>query len=404
MPAVSVVIPNYNHTRYLGSAIQSVINQTYQDIEIIVVDDGSTDGCAEVVSGFCGRVRYIRQENQGLAGARNTGIRAASGKLVGLLDADDQWLPEFLERMVALALLHPNAAAYYCCARAMDEASRDLPQVFGRPPRSSQSLYETLLRASFIIPSATVVRREAVVAADLFDKNLRSCEDWDLWLRLLATHELVGTPQCLVRYRVHENTLSARADSMRNAVRAVVEKHVGVEDADIHHWSAAKRRAYGGLYRYYALTALMRDHDWQAATLYLSRALGADPSLSTDLDFFYDLALGEQPTGYRGTSHGLDLRGNAGRLTNMLDEVFHCSQDPRLLRLDRQARGTASYAIGLLAYNTEQLSLSLQYMRKAVRFLPSLVCDRRVASLFTKAALGRANLNRLRRLRAQAGW
>ncbi|MCE5307561.1 MAG: glycosyltransferase family 2 protein [Acidobacteriales bacterium] len=403
MSAVSVVIPNYNHTRYLGGAVQSVISQTYQDIEIIVVDDGSTDGCAEVVSGFGGRVRYMRQENQGLAGARNTGIRAASGELVGLLDADDQWLPGFLERMVSVALLHPNAAAYFCSARGMDESSHDLPQVFGRAPHSRDGLYATLLRASFIIPSTTVVRRDAVVAAGLFDQSLRSCEDLDLWLRLLATHEVIGAPECLVRYRVHDNTLSARADSMRKAIRAVVEKHFGSENGEAKDWSTVKRRAYGGLYRYYALTALLREHDWQAATFYLSRAFLADPSLSRDLDFFYDLALGEQPTGYRGTSHGLDLRSNAARLANMLDEVFCRSRDPRIRCLNRRARGTAYYAVGLLAYNTGQLSLSLQCMRKAVRFLPSLVCDRKVASLFIKTALGPSNLNRLRRLRAQAG-
>jgi glycosyltransferase involved in cell wall biosynthesis len=116
-PRVSVVIPNYNHTRFITGAIQSVLNQTYRSFEVIVVDDGSTDNSREVVASFGSQVRYIWQENQGLAGARNTGIRAARGQLIGLLDADDQWLPDFLEKMVALAdelRRWMKPVAFYC--------------------------------------------------------------------------------------------------------------------------------------------------------------------------------------------------------------------------------------------------------------------------------------------------
>ena len=113
MLKVSVVIPNFNHTRYVSEAIQSVLAQAYRSFEIIVVDDGSTDNCREVVSQFGNQVHYIWQENQGLAGARNTAIRAAEGELIALLDADDKWHPSFLEKMVSLmrARLHRAGAA-----------------------------------------------------------------------------------------------------------------------------------------------------------------------------------------------------------------------------------------------------------------------------------------------------
>ncbi|HEX9077055.1 MAG TPA: glycosyltransferase family A protein, partial [Anaerolineae bacterium] len=97
---VSVVIPSYNHARYLRDAIRSVIAQTYRDFEIIIVDDGSSDDTPQVVAGFGNAVRYIRQENRGLAGARNTGVRAARGAFIGLLDADDIWMPEYLASML----------------------------------------------------------------------------------------------------------------------------------------------------------------------------------------------------------------------------------------------------------------------------------------------------------------
>ena len=99
-PRVSVVIPAYNQAKYLGDAIQSVLSQTYRDFEIIVVDDGSTDDTPLVVSQLGGNLHYIRQTNQGLAGARNTGIRNAKGSYIALLDSDDIWLPEFLQKIL----------------------------------------------------------------------------------------------------------------------------------------------------------------------------------------------------------------------------------------------------------------------------------------------------------------
>ena len=105
------------------------------------MDDGSTDNTKEVVHVFTGKVRYIFQRNKGLAGARNTGIRAANGELIGLLDADDQWLPDFLEWMVALVNENQDAAVFYCNARSMDEYGHALPQILGGPALSSEQIY-----------------------------------------------------------------------------------------------------------------------------------------------------------------------------------------------------------------------------------------------------------------------
>ena len=185
MPAVSVIIPNYNHTRFIRAAIDSALAQTCQPREVIVVDDGSTDDSRAVVAEYGDRVRYIWQENQGLAGARNTGIRAAQGDLIGLLDADDIWYAHYLERMVALAERHPAAAVFYGAARGIDTEGNPLPQLFGGPVLPAGEIYQTLLRANFIIPSTVTFRRSVIVTAGLFDQELRSCEDWDLWLRLL---------------------------------------------------------------------------------------------------------------------------------------------------------------------------------------------------------------------------
>ena len=103
MHLVSIIIPNFNQARFVVSAIESALGQTYPFFEIIVVDDGSTDNSREVVARFGNKVRYMWQKNQGLAGARNTGIKAAKGEFIGLLDADDEWERNFLDSMLALA-------------------------------------------------------------------------------------------------------------------------------------------------------------------------------------------------------------------------------------------------------------------------------------------------------------
>jgi hypothetical protein len=346
------------------------------------------------VTGFGQQVRYMWQENQGLAGARNTGIRAAQGELIGLLDADDQWQPTFLENMVALADQHPEGAVYYCGARGMDVEGRDLPQVFGGPARPPDTMYQTLLRANFLIPSTIVMRRSIIMGVGLFDPGLRSCEDWDLWLRILQEHSIVGTSACLARYRLHDSSLSANPAGMQRAKQAVVEKHFGPDDGQWGSWSPEKRRAYGGLYRYHALSSVQKQNDWSTGAQYLRQALSADPTLAVDLGLFYDLALGRQPPGYRGTSHQLELEKNAMQILSILESVFKASLASELESVRRQACGTAYFALGLVAYNSDQRALCRGFLSKALYYRPSLWSDSRLTGNFLKSFVSQPMLER----------
>ena len=268
LPKVSVVIPLFNQAQYLPEAVESVLDQTYHDFEIIVVDDGSTDESFAAARQYGEKTRYIRQEKTGLGGARNTGIKASQGELIGLLNADDRWLPTYLETMVRLADENPEAAVYYCCAQAMDEHSNDLPQIFGGKSLPVKLMYESLLRANILIPSTVLVRKAIVSAAGLFDQTLRdidSCEDWDLWLRIAPKHDFVGVPMRLTRYRLYGNTVSSPLTGVQTAVRAVIEKHFGPDDGQWHMWSDEKRRAYGGVYRFYLLNLVKRQYNWRSA-------------------------------------------------------------------------------------------------------------------------------------------
>ena len=407
MPEVSVIIPNYNHTRFVTAAIDSVLQQSYRDVEIIVVDDGSTDDSAAVIARYGARVRYIYQQNQGLGAARNTGIKAAAGRFVGLLDADDAWLPSYLAHMMTLVARHPDAAVYYANARYMDVNGVEMPGLVTGATVAPDQVYAQLLRANFLIPSTILLRRDVVMAAGLFeqqDRAMHGCEDWDLWLRLAPHHRFVGAYTPLVRYRVHGGSLSAGVDKMQRAARAVVEKHVGVDDGRPAAWSEPKRRAYGGLYRYDALTSVQRQGDWDAAAGYLARALAIDPTLAVDLDLFYDLALGTQPPAFHGTPRDLDLRANRAHVRTLLTRLFAAADAAGPPRPARRTWGTAWCALALAAYNHGDFAASRQGFLHAVTLRPGLWRDPRVRGGLLKSFLGASLVARLRTVRRHPAW
>jgi len=396
MTKVTVIIPNYNQSHYVADAVRSVLNQTYKNFDIIVVDDGSTDKSREVVAQFGEAVQYIYQKNQGLAGARNTGIRASYGELIGLLDADDEWCPTYLEHIVALSEKHPHAAAFYCMAQCMDAEGNDLPQVVGGPPVSPDLLYQKLLRANFIIPSTVTFRRKPILEAGYFDPNLRSCEDWDLWLRILPAETIVGMPESLVRYRIHGSSLSTNVYGMHEAAQKVIEKNFGPDDGQIVSWTFEKRRAHGGIYRYYLITSVQRQGNWNNAGRYLRRALEIDPTLAADLDMFFELSLGMQPNGYRSSDQHLDVRQNASEIKEMLADVFSVPLLGWSVR--RLAYGTANFALGLAAYNSGSRKLCRTFLIRALFYRPDLAFDLRVSGNLFKSLLSPAFLEILKSL------
>lgn len=397
MKSVSVIIPNYNNAQYLESAINSILNQTFTNYEIIIVDDGSIDGSREVVGQFGDKVRYIWQENKGLGGARNTGILASNAEYVALLDADDEWEPVFLERMMSLIQKRPDAAVYYCGARGMNETGRYLPQIFGRGP-SSNDIYESLLRANFIIPSTIVFRRSVVLEAGLFEernRELHGCEDWDLWLRLSPLHKFVGIPEPLVRYRLHNNTFSTNYEHMQKAVRGVIERNFGADDSNYGGWSAEKGRAFGGAYRYRAITFIQRQNNWDAAGDSLQKALRIDPSLAMDIDFFYELALGSQQAGHRGISALQDFDTTAANLQRLVQESVDSLSEPTIRKI---VWGTTYYALGLASYNLGTRSLFRRYFVKALLYRPELIFDAGFVARYFKSFVNRNALEKFRKL------
>ncbi|MGA2670059.1 MAG: glycosyltransferase [Dehalococcoidia bacterium] len=212
MPKVSVIIPSYNGARFISEAIQSVIDQSFTDFEIIIVDDGSTDNTSEVVKGFKDpRIRYIYQENRGLPAARNSGILASGAEYIALLDSDDKWLPGKLELQVKAIESAPQVGVVYCDVYNFDSESGTIIGTFFKelpfsPPRGR--VLSQFIQHYFGHPSTLLIRRNVFAQVGMFDETLRSCEDEDMLFRMASYFEFEVVPLPLLMYRVHAGQMS----------------------------------------------------------------------------------------------------------------------------------------------------------------------------------------------------
>ncbi len=187
-PRVSVIVPAYNAAAYIQESIDSVLAQTYKNLEIIIVDDGSTDNTREVLEPYFDKrpIRYFYQTNQGLSGARNTGLRFSSGQFVALLDADDIFLPNKIARQVSCLLQNPDFGLCYCRVLHFSDTH---PRQFYLHAYShnhqnpSGHLFAPLLKKQFINPLSVLIRKTVFENFGYFNRNLRHTEDWELWLR-----------------------------------------------------------------------------------------------------------------------------------------------------------------------------------------------------------------------------
>src|SRR2546426_10444106 len=201
-PLVSVVIPVYNGERYLADAIQSVREQTYQNFELIVVDDGSTDGSAEVVKRFGEAIRYVHQANGGVCKARNTGIAVARGAYLAFLDQDDLWLPEKLAVQVAYLDSHPEVGAVYSQCEVKGNGWLRTGLYYAEPVKDD---LVGIMRGPYLLMTSTMFRGEVLRKIGEFDEAFIGAgyEDGDLTIRVTEVAPIAYLSQVLAVYRVH---------------------------------------------------------------------------------------------------------------------------------------------------------------------------------------------------------
>ena len=212
-PLITVVMTAYNAAEFISETLDSIRSQSFRDFEILVVDDGSTDGTAAIVREYTD-VRYFHQANAGCAAGRNTGIRNALGSYVAFVDADDLWAPDKLEKQVACLGSRPEAALVYSDAFAFDSNSRAIFGRVGDRKLFDGDILRPLLLSSFI-PSATPVVRKSVFSdVGLFDESddRRLVEDWDMWLRIAAKYPVAVIKEPLALIRIHGGNISRTTD------------------------------------------------------------------------------------------------------------------------------------------------------------------------------------------------
>lgn len=226
-PRVSVIIPAYNAVAFLAETLESLSAQSFTDWEALIVDDGSTDGTAELAHRYAEqdpRYRLLRQPNSGVSAARNQAISQARGEFVAFLDADDVWSEEKLERQVAVMAEHETVDVTYCAPIWCDENCRplfepDWTRYCGL--HTGDDFFVLQYTSFFLLPSTVMVRRRVLRETGGFDATLRNAEDCEMWLRLSqAGYRFFGTPEALLLYRRHPGNLSmvANFDAALSAV------------------------------------------------------------------------------------------------------------------------------------------------------------------------------------------
>ena len=266
-PLVSVIIPAYNAAATLDRAVASALSQTYRPLEVLVVDDGSTDATPQVVARLGDAVRSVRQPNQGVSVARNEALRRARGDLIAFLDADDEWLPEKLERQVAFLHEHPEIGLLYTLAVVVDGTGRERGFI---PRDGGADAYAHLYFANRIPTSTVLVRAEVLRRAGEFDPALRIAQDYDLWLRIAADTPFAGLREPLVRYHAHGAGISADPrrrypDHLIILEHAPLRPEQGVD-------AVSRERALAH-YQYRLGRLALRDGQWEEGCRYFSEIL-----------------------------------------------------------------------------------------------------------------------------------
>jgi glycosyltransferase involved in cell wall biosynthesis len=241
LPLVSIVIPTFNYGHFVGEAVESALNQTYSCVEVIVIDDGSTDDTRERLAPYIGRIHYHYQSNAGLSAARNTGIRLAQGEFVALLDSDDAFHPRKLETQVGMLLKRPEFGLL-----ATEHFSEE-PYTWQELPAQELSwdrisLEDMVIKSRFG-PSSVVIRRECLERVGLFDSELKSVEDRDMWIRIAVHYPIAVLHFPLTWYRETPGSMSRNAQKMEYYERLVLERAFAIPQ--LAHRRFLRRRAQG---------------------------------------------------------------------------------------------------------------------------------------------------------------
>jgi glycosyltransferase involved in cell wall biosynthesis len=244
---ISVIIPTYNYASYVREAIDSALEQSYPALEIIVVDDGSTDATAQVLSVYGDRIRVLRQKNQGVAAARNAGIAAARGDYLAFLDSDDIWKPRKLELQIARFDADPDLGLVRCGAETFGEAGHT-PEVWRKGKEGWVAPDILRLDPELTVAAGSGLMLPKRVAEEVggFDHRLRVSEDWDLCYRIATRYRVGYVAEVLLRYRLHGTGIHTDIPSLETSMLLALEKAFASPDPAVQ---SLRNHTYGRLHR-----------------------------------------------------------------------------------------------------------------------------------------------------------
>ncbi|GAB4114371.1 MAG: glycosyltransferase [Candidatus Caldatribacteriota bacterium] len=271
-PTVSVIIPTYNRAHLVGRAIQSVLDQTYQDFELIVVDDGSTDNTEDIIKEFQrkdDRIKYLKHEkNKGGSAARNTGIKNSVGKYIAFQDSDDEWLPEKLEKQMRVFENAPAKIGVVYTGFWRIEGNKKIYIPSDRITRKEGDIHDELLNGNFVTTQSIVARKKCFEKAGMFDESLPRLQDWELVIRLSKYYDFKCIDEPLLTSPFTPDSISANNDALIKVVELILAKHF--KDFDKHKKILSKHYFNIGL-------NLCLNNNFEKGRNYLIKAISIYP-------------------------------------------------------------------------------------------------------------------------------
>lgn len=276
MPKVSVIIPAYNAMSYLPETLESVFGQTFTDLEILIVNDGSLDDIVEWASQIGdSRVKFISQANQGVSAARNTGIIKAQGEYIAFLDADDLWQPTKLEKQVHCLEANPTVGLAYTWTNFIDEFGQSTGvSIFSHA--EGNVWQEIVVRDMVSTGSSTMIRAECFDKVGLFDSDLCVGEDRDMWTRIAAYYPFAVIKEPLTLYRRHPQNTTKSNEKIIPELSRVIEKTFKDTPQNLLY---LKNRSYGWMNIFAAWAAIEEEKDYKQALYYSQQAVQKYPQL-----------------------------------------------------------------------------------------------------------------------------
>lgn len=260
LPSISIIIPAYNADCTILETIESVLNQSYFDIEIIVINDGSKDRTLELINSVQdNRLKVFSYKNAGVCVARNYGISHAVGEFISFIDADDLWALDKLEAQLDALKQHPEADVAYSWTYFFDEQTGE--EFPGEPIYFVGNVYAELLKENFIASGSNIlVRREAIKKVGEFDSSFTYCADWNFYLRLAAQCEFVVVSKHQIFYRKSTSSMSSKLDGVEFYAIAVIEKQYQLAPLE---YQFLKNQSLGRIYKYSTQQWLQRSNDFK---------------------------------------------------------------------------------------------------------------------------------------------